>query len=158
MRIHIPTLIRWSDLDAYGHVNNATMLSLLEEARVQAFWAGPGPEHDGPQPTRILAGGARADTLTLIARQEIEYLAPIEYLREPLDLQVWISHLGGASMDVCYEIYSPVGSAEQTLFAKALTTIVLVDAATSQPRRMTDAEREVLTPYVGDPIIFKRRN
>lgn len=38
MRLHVPTPLRWSDLDAYGHVNNARMLSLLEEARIQAFW------------------------------------------------------------------------------------------------------------------------
>ena len=26
--------MRWSDMDAYGHVNNARMLTLYEEARV----------------------------------------------------------------------------------------------------------------------------
>ena len=30
--------VRWSDVDGYGHVNNATMLRLLEEARIRAFW------------------------------------------------------------------------------------------------------------------------
>ena len=38
MRLHVPIRLRWSDLDAYGHVNNAEMLRLLEEARIQAFW------------------------------------------------------------------------------------------------------------------------
>ena len=157
MRIHVPTPIRWSDLDAYGHVNNAAMFSLLEEGRVYAFWAGPGAEPSAEVPTRVLAGGATAETFGLIARQEIEYLAPIEYQREPLDLQIWLSHLGGASMDVCYEIYSTAGKKEQRLFAKALTTIVLVDALTGRPKRMEEEVRNALLPYLGDPIAFKRR-
>src|SRR4029453_11919256 len=46
VRLHVPTPLRWSDLDAYGHVNNARMLSLLEEARIPAFWVRTDtPEH-----------------------------------------------------------------------------------------------------------------
>src|SRR5690625_5623612 len=33
--------VRWTDLDAYGHVNNAAMVRLLEEARIAAFWPAP---------------------------------------------------------------------------------------------------------------------
>ena len=29
--------LRWSDMDAYGHVNNVQFLRLLEDARVIAF-------------------------------------------------------------------------------------------------------------------------
>lgn len=31
-RLHVPIPLRWSDFDAYAHVNNAEMLRLLEEA------------------------------------------------------------------------------------------------------------------------------
>ena len=37
-RLTIPISLRWSDFDAYAHVNNAEMLRILEEARIQAFW------------------------------------------------------------------------------------------------------------------------
>lgn len=159
MRLHIPTLVRWSDLDAYGHVNNAQMFGLLEEARIHAFWAGAETGGDDHLPTRIIEGGPHADTFTLIAHQEIEYLAPIPYMRDPLDIQLWLGHVGGASMDVCYEVYSPKLSdgSEQTLFARATTTIVLVDAKTQKPRRMTEVEREVIAPYVEETVVFKRR-
>ena len=162
MRLHIPTNIRWSDLDAYGHVNNAAMFGLLEEARIHAFWAGDSGHGNDHMATRILEGGPDADTFTLIAHQEIEYLAPIPYMREPLDLQMWIGHVGGASLEVCYEIYSPQQTATvenpQQLFARATTTIVLVDAKTTKPRRMTDEEREAIAPYVEEGIQFKRRS
>ena len=32
--------LRWSDMDAYGHVNNARFLTLYEEARVAMFFVG----------------------------------------------------------------------------------------------------------------------
>lgn len=161
MRLHIPTSLRWSDLDAYGHVNNAQMFGLFEEARIHAFWAGGDGVADDHFPTRILEGGPDAKTFTLIAHQEIEYLAPIPYLRDPLDIQLWIGHLGGASLDICYEVYSPLVRAgnvqpEQTLFCRAATTIVLVDSASMKPRRLTDSEREAVVPYVEAPVAFKK--
>ena len=157
-RIHVPITLRWSDLDAYGHVNNAEMLRLLEEARIRVFWAdrSAAEEHDVPH-TALIAGGVDADTLTLIAAQQIEYLAPIPYLRRPLDVQLWIGRLGGASIEICYEVWSPQGSDSPVLFAKATTTLVLIDAATQQPRRLTDSERDVWSAHLDAPVTFRKR-
>lgn len=155
-RLHVPTRLRWSDLDAYGHVNNAAMLRLLEEARIDAFWA-PGEGVPVGMSTAVLDGHAGSDTMTLIARQELEYLLPVPYLRAPLDVQLWIGHLGGASLEVCYEVRSPVGAAPEQLFTRATTTIVLVDTASGRPRRISDAEREAWAPYVEEPLTFRRR-
>jgi acyl-CoA thioester hydrolase len=161
MRIHIPISLRWSDLDAYGHVNNAAMFGLLEEARIYAFWAGDDsydgkPDETAP-PTRIFRGGPDSGTITLIARQQAEYLAPIPYLRDPLDVEMWVGALGGASMDVCYEVYSPSGVTPRVLFVRALTTIVVIDAAEQKPRRITDSERAVIENIVDAPLIFRER-
>ena len=161
-RLHVPIKLRWSDLDAYGHVNNAEMLRLLEEARIQAFWVA----HDtvdgaadavGASTTAVLDGRPGADTLTLIARQEIEYLAPVPYLRQPRDVQLWIGRLGGASVDVCYEVWSPADVEPETLYSRAATTLVLVDAATERPRRINDVERAAWSPYLEEPVAFTKR-
>ncbi|GAA1505664.1 acyl-CoA thioester hydrolase [Agromyces terreus] len=158
MRLHVPTPLRWSDLDAYGHVNNARMLSLLEEARIQAFWMSEETaEHAVGATTAVIDATPGSSTLTLIARQEVEYLAPIPYRRQPLDVELWIGHLGGASIDVSYEVYSPEGISPRELHTRASTTIVLVDAATGRPRRITDVEREAWTPYLEAPLQFRRR-
>lgn len=158
MKLHVPIRLRWSDLDAYGHVNNAEMLRLLEEARIIAFWVNDdtGSTAAG-ESTAVLDGRPGAATLTLIARQEIEYLAPIPYLRDPIDVRLWIGKLGGASLDVCYEVWSPEGIGEEKLYARANTTIVLVDAASERPRRINDVERAAWTPYLDEPIVFSRR-
>jgi len=163
VRLHIPTSLRWSDLDAYGHVNNAQMFGLFEEARIHAFWAGGDGVTDDHFPTRILEGGPDAKTFSLIAHQEIEYLAPIPYLRDPLDIQLWIGRLGGASLNISYEVFSPLVRAgnvqsEQMLFCRASTTIVLVDSVSLKPRRLTDAEREAVAPFVEAPVVFKKKS
>lgn len=158
MRLHVPTPLRWSDLDAYGHVNNARMLSLLEEARIQAFWVSDDTsEHAVGASTAVLDATPGANTITLIARQEVEYLAPIPYQRQPVDIELWIGHMGGASLDVCYEVYSPLGIEPRVLYTRAITTIVLVDAATERPRRIDDRERAAWEPYLGESITFRRR-
>ena len=158
MRLHVPTPLRWSDLDAYGHVNNARMLSLLEEARIQAFWVSDDTsEHAVGASTAVLDATPGANTITLIARQEVEYLAPIPYQRQPVDIELWIGHMGGASLDVCYEVYSPTGIEPRVLYTRAITTIVLVDATTERPRRIDDRERAAWEPYLGESIMFRRR-
>lgn len=157
-RMHVPTSLRWSDLDAYGHVNNAEMLRLLEEARIQAFWvADDGADGAVGRSTAVLDARPGADTLSLIARQEIEYLAPIEYLRSPLDIQLWIGRFGGASLDVCYEVWSPVGVEPAVLYTRAATTLVFVDSATMRPRRITATERAAWLPFQEEPLRFTRR-
>lgn len=149
-RVHVPVHRRWGDLDALGHVNNATMLRLLEEARLRTFWVSEDGTPSSPLAVfddQVLEeGNAQA---TLIARQQIEYLAPVPYGHEPLDVQLWIGHIGGSSAEVCYEVYSPVGDDPQVLYARASAIVVLVDTATGKPARLSDLHREAWKPYLG---------
>lgn len=155
-RLSVPIHVRWGDLDAFGHVNNATMLRLLEEARVRTFWAtGPG---DGSAPaTAVLEVGPEANTLSLIAHQEIEYLAPVPYSSEPIRIDMWFSRIGGASIEICYEVHPPTTSGLDVVYARASTVLVLVDATSLAPRRITASERAAWEPYLGDPLEFRRR-
>lgn len=154
-RLHIAIPLRWSDFDAYAHVNNAEMLRLLEEARIQAFWR-PDEGVEG-SPTAVLDARPGAETISLIARQEIEYLAPIPYMRAPIDIEMWIGRIGGASLEINYELYSPTGVTPRVLYTKAATTLVMVTVATGRPERIGDELREVMAPYVEEPIVFGRR-
>jgi acyl-CoA thioester hydrolase len=158
MRLHVPTPLRWSDLDAYGHVNNARMLSLLEEARIQAFWVSDDTsEHAVGASTAVLDATPGATTITLIARQEIEYLHPVPYGQRPLDVQLWIGGIGGSSVEVCYEVWSPQGEQPQALYARATAVVVLVDTASGRPTRWGSAVRTAWAPFVGEPIVYGRR-
>lgn len=154
-RLHIPIQLRWGDLDAFNHVNNTSMLKLLEEARVRAFWR-PDDGEDAPG-TAVLDSGIDEGILTLIARQEIEYLAPVPYQRRPLEVQMWFGKLGGSSLEVCYEVFNDPASAERVLYARSTAVIVLVDAATGRPVRIPAEAREAWGPYLGDPLSYAHR-
>ena len=157
-RLHIPTVLRWGDLDAYGHVNNVEILRLLEEARIQALWMPDDEaERSASPPSAVLDARLGSPTLSIIARTEIEYLGTIEYRRTPLDIEVWIGRLGGADIDVCYEIRSPIGIEPSELFARATTRVVLCDSQTMKPRRLTAGERFAWKPYVEEALVFTRR-
>lgn len=157
-RLHIPIHVRWGDLDAFNHVNNTAMLKLLEEARVRAFWT-PDAGEVAPS-TAVLDSSIYSGVLTLIARQEIEYLAPVPYQRHPLDVQMWFGKLGGSSIEVCYEVMSPVetaGENGQTVYARATTVVVKVEAESGRPLRLTPEERAAWEPYLGAPIVYAHR-
>lgn len=156
MRIHIPIRLRWSDFDAYAHVNNAEMLRLLEEARIEAFWR-PDAGAESARPTAVIDARPGAPTISLIARQEVEYLAPIPYQRSPIEVELWIGHLGGASFQICYEVFSPEGVEPRVLYTVASTTLVMVDAASGRPARIPDELRELFAPYVEAPVAFGKR-
>ncbi len=79
---------------------------------------------------------------------------------------MWIGSIGGASLEVCYEVHDgePGGFARTgpasagPAYVKAVTTIVVVDAASGRPRRVTDDERSAWEPYVEEPVTFRRRH
>jgi acyl-CoA thioester hydrolase len=134
------------------------MLRLLEEARILAFWA-PDPDEvdeNGQVPSPVIDGRPGSGTLTVIAAQRLEYLESIPFFRRPLDIQMWFGRIGGASLEVSYEVRSPVGHTPSVLYTRATTVLVLVDAETQRPRRLTDAEREVCEPFIEEPVKFSR--
>jgi len=73
--------VRWSDLDVFGHVNNARVLTLLEEARVAMMFV------DARE-----AGLTSFEEGVVIFRHEIDYLRPIDYGRG-VRVEMWIEEL-----------------------------------------------------------------
>jgi acyl-CoA thioester hydrolase len=163
-RLHVPVHTRWSDLDAYQHVNNVEMFRLLEEARITAFWKHAAAEVGEDWPTAILETGPHAASHTLVAGQQIEYLRPLAFTRQPVRVELWIGTIGGASLQVCYEVHDgapggfprtgPASGAEP--YVRASTTIVVVDAASGRPRRITADEREAWAEYQEPAVTFRR--
>ena len=142
---HVDVPLRWSDMDAYGHVNNVQFLRLLEDARVIGFeeWFG--------QDRSMLGEGV------LVARHEIEYLAPLEFRHAPIAVDMWATKVSGASFDLAYEVRDPAGYGD-ALYARAETTLVAYNFASASPRRLRPEERETLRSVSGDPVPFRWRN
>ena len=121
--IRVPLHVRWSDLDAYGHVNNVAIVGLLEQARVLAFWSDADP---------ILPPlKADAETWVLVAGIEVAYKKVIDHRTEPIFAEVSVSKCAGASFVIDYRIV-----VDDDLCVTASTTMACVDAATGSPTRI----------------------
>jgi acyl-CoA thioester hydrolase len=146
---HVPTEVlvplRWSDMDAYGHVNNTQFLRLLEDARVAIL------------PRWFPEGLALLERGILVVRHEIEYRAQLDYRPEPVAVDVWVTRVGGASYDLGYIIRDPQGVGTGTVYAVAETSLALFDFATNAPRRATQVERDCLRARLGGPAPLRRR-
>lgn len=123
--------MRWGDMDAYQHVNNVAYLGYLEEARIDLLFR-LGAE----------AGGAALREGLVVARHEIDYLAPLVWHPRGIDVEVWVAALGGASIDVAYVVRD-----DERTYAKARSTLVAYDFETGRPRRLTAEERAFLTGF-----------
>lgn len=134
--------LRWGDMDAYQHVNNATYLRYLEEGRIQAFQEWFGDVH------------GLLDEGIVVARTEIDYLVPLVYGREPARVVLWCSHVSGASFDLAYEI-GRAGS--EVVHVRAEVTMVTFDLRKQAPRRLTDGERAALEKVLGEPVPLRSR-
>lgn len=143
-RYHVDVPLRWSDMDAYGHVNNVQFLRLLEDARVIGF------QHWFGRDRSMLAEGV------LVARHEIEYLAPLSFRTAPIVVAMWATSVSGASFDLGYEVRDTAEGAS-TVYARAETTLVAYDFAVASPRRLRPDERSVLAQVAGDPVAFRWR-
>lgn len=130
MRFVYECPVRWSDLDAFGHVNNARFLTLFEEARVALMFVG-GKE----------AGLTSFEEGIVIHRHEVDYLRPVDY-GPVVRIEMWVSEMRASRFTVSYELFDG-----DQLASRAKSVCVPFDLVTQRPRRLSDAERAFLTPW-----------
>lgn len=146
--------LRWGDMDAYGHVNNVTMMQVLEEARVALF--GPPPSSGEPAPL-VGEGSAGesgrasahlplfeslpAGTQALVAENHVKYRSPLAYRGVPVRVQMQVSKVTAASLVVAYELYDPVTGVH---CVSASTTLAFFNVETGSLVRLSAEQREQL--------------
>ncbi|WP_313555646.1 acyl-CoA thioesterase [Miniimonas arenae] len=170
-RVVLP--VRWSDIDLFGHVNNAAFLRFLDDARFAAF---PLMGVDG--------SGTVTDAVLVVVKNEIDYLAPVPFTPDPLAVEVWVSRVGSSSVDFGYEVTggasdrgTPVGAGsddatpdaaapdgaapdgatrarEPRTYLLARSRMVQVDRASGRPQPFTEDERAVLAAHTdAEPVL-----
>jgi acyl-CoA thioester hydrolase len=119
----MPIALRWSDLDAFNHVNNARYLTFIEQARIE--WL----EGIGEAWVTDAFGPVLAQTL-------LNYTRPIEY---PADVRVelFVTKLGNSSVTLGHRIVA----ADGTLHCDGHAVTVWVDRRTGKSRPLPDAVR-----------------
>ncbi|MDT0465556.1 MULTISPECIES: acyl-CoA thioesterase [Streptomyces] len=121
--------LRWADMDAYGHVNNAVFLRYLEEARIDFL----------RRPDKQFQQGS------VVARHEIDYKRQLVHRHEPVDIELWVTEVKAASFTIAYEVKDP-----DQIYVRASTVVVPFDFERQRPRRITEEEREFLREYQDD--------
>jgi acyl-CoA thioester hydrolase len=114
--------VRWDDIDAFGHVNNAKYLTYIQEARF--LWS------------PIIE--------MVVARAEVDFIDPIYEGGRFYDVNLWVEAIGNSSFTMGYEVVGDNG----LVHAKVRTVQVAVSMETMKSRPLTDAEREFLNKYL----------
>ncbi|GAA4900229.1 acyl-CoA thioester hydrolase [Stackebrandtia albiflava] len=122
--------LRWSDMDAFGHVNNARFLTLYEEARVALMFTAAKETGMGS-----FEGGV------VIARHEIDYLRPVDH-GDVVRIELWVEEIRNSSFTMAYEMF-----ADGVVASRARSVLVPYDLAAGRSRRVTDAERAYLATW-----------
>ena len=113
--------VRFRDVDAMGHVNNAVFLTYLEEARI-AF---------------LLPLGAEVSSM-ILARVEIDFRAPLR-MGDEVEIGVRPADVGTKSFELEYQVRS-----RDLVAAEAKTVIVSFDYESGRSVEVPEAWREAL--------------
>ncbi|MFT4245439.1 MAG: thioesterase family protein [Micrococcaceae bacterium] len=141
--VTIPMQMRWGDMDAYHHANNAVYLKYVEEARFR--WR-DGIVGDGfdeafkdllPENTAIVAAG-----------HKIDYVAQMQYgdVKGQIHVHFWNTRLGNSSVTSATVI---TDTSDETVYAKVLTTLVQFNQETNKPEPLTEPMKEYLQKFMG---------
>lgn len=147
-----PIQLRFGDEDSNGHVNNVRFVQFLEEARVRLGLVPLGAEMSPEDPALSFRALTARSGVTLVARQEIEYRAPLVYRQDPVWVEIWVTGVGRSSLTYGFRIADDDGG---QVYAYAQSTLVLADAETGRPVPLSALQLKVLTGWRGEPVPFR---
>lgn len=127
----VPIEIRFADLDAYGHVNNAVFFTYLEHARVKMF-------------QEYFGAFLESSLLFLVVRAECDYKAPIT-LNDQLLITLTVEKLRHSSFTFNYLLHNGDGRH----FATARTVMVGYDPQTEKPVALPAEIRQTFARHSG---------
>ena len=115
---------RWGDMDAMNHVNNATYLRYLEEARIQwlnALGTDWFDDERGP----------------VLASATVNYRLPIQYPSD-IDIELFTTRTGTSSLTIGHRM---VDAASDALHCDGHVVVVWVDRRTGKPAPLPERIR-----------------
>jgi acyl-CoA thioester hydrolase len=132
MKYHNQQFVRWDDIDALGHVNNAKYLTYAQEARFHWSFYQFYERNETPYFIDMV-----------VARAEVDFIVPIYEGGLFVDVHIWVESIGTSSFVLNYEI-----SSKGVLHARLKSVQVAISLATKKSRPLTDTEREFLKEYM----------
>src|SRR6201992_278655 len=126
--------VRWSDIDMYQHINHATMVTILEEARVPFL-----KESFGVDITTIGL---------LIADVRVTYKDQLRLADSPLQVTMWTKRLRAVDFTLGYEVRSVNADPEPKPAVIAESQLAVVHIEEQRLVRLSPQQREYLQRWV----------
>jgi acyl-CoA thioester hydrolase len=129
-----PVGVRWSDIDMYQHINHATMVTILEEARVPflADTFGPGITTTG----------------LLIAEVRVSYKGQLRLVDSPLQVTIWVNRLRAVDFTLGYEVRSVNAQPDARAAVVAETQLAAFDIDEQRLVRLSPHHRGYLQQWL----------
>ena len=117
--------VRWRDMDAMGHVNNAKYVSYLEEARVRWMLG--------------VEGVSMSDRIApVVANTNINYRLPIVWPND-IVVELFVERLGNSSVTIGHRIVDQ--NDDSKLYSDGNVVVVWMDTQTGKSAPLPEAVR-----------------
>jgi acyl-CoA thioester hydrolase len=128
-----PVHVRWSDIDMYQHINHATMVTLLEEARIP-FLREP--------------FGAEITTIGLLIHEvNIVYKGQLRLIDSPLQVTMFSKRVRAVDFTIGYEVRPAHATPDTKPSVIAETQLAAVHIDEQRLQRLSQQQREYLLRY-----------
>jgi len=124
--------VRFRDLDAMGHVNNAVFMTYFEEGRKNFS-------------KNIFKVSDLSDFTFILAHIRCDYLKPIKF-NDNITLQMWVKHIGNSSFSFGYKLID--SKDESLVYATGESVQVCYDYTADLSMAVPDMMREALFQYL----------
>ena len=126
--------VRWSDIDMYQHINHATMVTILEEARVD-FLRVPFAED--------------VTTIGLLIHEvQVLYKGQLRLADSPLQVSMWTKRLRAVDFTIGYEVRSVDADPGSKPAVIAETQLAAVHIEEQRLVRLSPTHREYLQRWL----------
>jgi acyl-CoA thioester hydrolase len=129
-----PVPVRCSEIDMYQHVNHATMVTILEEARVPFL--------------KDAFGADITSTGLLIADVRVTYKAQLRLADSPLQVTIWVRRLRAVDFTLRYEVRSVTVDLESKPAVIAESQLAAFHIEEQRLVRLSPHHREYLARWV----------
>ena len=129
-----PVPVRWSDIDMYQHINHATMVTILEEARVPFL--------------REPFGAEITTTGLLIAELKVSYKGQLRLADSPLQVSIWVNRVRAVDFTIGYEVRSVTAGPDSRPSVIAEAQLAAVHIHEQRLLRLTPAQRDYLKRFL----------
>ncbi|MGM0684815.1 MAG: acyl-CoA thioesterase [Halobacteriota archaeon] len=122
--------VRFRDIDAMGHVNNAVYATYLEQARTEYF--------------RDVLGADLSRVSAVLASLSLDFRRPVELTDGTVAVDVDVAEMGRSSVTMTHEF-----RVDDAVVAEGEATLVSLDPDTGEPAPVPAALREGMSAYHG---------